>query len=46
METIGQYNPQPDPSLIQIDTDKAREWIAKGAQPTETVAKLLKLAGV
>ena len=46
LETIGQYNPQPDPSLIQIDTEKAREWIAKGAQPTETVAKLLKLAGV
>jgi small subunit ribosomal protein S16 len=46
LETIGQYNPQPDPSLIDIDTDKAREWLAKGAQPTETVAKLLKLAGV
>ncbi len=46
LETIGQYNPQPNPSLINIDTDKAREWIGKGAQPTATVAKLLKLAGV
>lgn len=46
LDTIGQYNPQPNPSLINIDTDKAREWIGKGAQPTATVAKLLKLAGV
>ena len=46
LETIGRYNPQTDPSLIDIDTERARDWLSKGAQPTETVAKLLKLAGV
>jgi len=46
IEEIGKYNPQLEPSLVDIDTDKARAWIAKGAQPTETVAKLLKIAGV
>ena len=45
LETIGRYNPQLEPSLIEIDTDKAQAWIAKGAQPTEQVAKLLKIAG-
>jgi small subunit ribosomal protein S16 len=34
-----------DPSLIEIDTDRANAWIANGAQPTEQVAKLLKIAG-
>ena len=46
LETIGRYNPQLEPSLIEIDTDRARAWIAKGAQPTPTVKKLLKVAGV
>jgi small subunit ribosomal protein S16 len=46
IEEIGKYNPQLEPSLVDIDADKARVWIAKGAQPTETVAKLLKIAGV
>ena len=46
LETIGRYHPQPDPSLIDIDPERARDWLSKGAQPTETVAKLLKLAGV
>ena len=45
LETIGRYNPQMDPSLIEIDTDRANSWIANGAQPTEQVAKLLKIAG-
>jgi small subunit ribosomal protein S16 len=45
LETIGRYNPQMDPSLIEIDTDRANAWIASGAQPTEQVAKLLKIAG-
>jgi small subunit ribosomal protein S16 len=44
--TIGRYDPKPNPSFIEIDTDAAREWIAKGALPTNTVAKLLKIAGV
>jgi small subunit ribosomal protein S16 len=46
LEEIGRYNPQLEPSLIEIDTDRARDWIAKGAQPTPTVQKLLKIAGV
>jgi small subunit ribosomal protein S16 len=44
--TIGRYDPKPNPSFIEIDTDAAREWIARGALPTNTVAKLLKIAGV
>jgi small subunit ribosomal protein S16 len=43
LETIGRYNPQHDPSLIEIDADKARAWRDKGAQPTDQVAKLLKI---
>ena len=45
LEYIGRYNPQLEPSLIEIDTDRANAWIANGAQPTEQVAKLLKIAG-
>ena len=44
LETIGRYDPQMHPSLIEIDTDRANAWIANGAQPTEQVAKLLKIA--
>ena len=43
LETIGRYNPQHDPSLIEIDADRARAWLHKGAQPTDQVAKLLKV---
>lgn len=46
IEEIGRYNPQPQPSLIEIDADRAREWLARGAQPTDTVRKLLTIAGV
>ena len=46
IETIGRYNPQTEPSLVEIDAEKARAWIAKGAKPTATVEKLLKIAGV
>jgi small subunit ribosomal protein S16 len=46
IETIGRYNPRTEPSLVDIDADRARDWLAKGAQPTETVSKLLKIAGV
>ena len=45
LEEIGRYNPQLEPSLIEIDTDRANAWIANGAQPTAQVAKLLKIAG-
>jgi small subunit ribosomal protein S16 len=46
IETIGSYNPRMEPSYVRIDADRARNWLARGAQPTETVAKLLKIAGV
>ena len=43
---IGYYNPMTDPAEIKIDVEQAKEWIAKGAQPSETVKKLLKIAGL
>ena len=43
---IGYYNPMTDPAEIKIDIDQAKDWIAKGAQPSETVKKLLKIAGL
>lgn len=46
IEAIGRYEPRSEPSLVEIDQDRAREWLSKGAQPTEAVAKLLKIAGV
>jgi small subunit ribosomal protein S16 len=46
IENIGLYHPHTDPSRVEIDTDKARDWLAKGAQPTEAVANLLVIAGV
>ena len=42
IEIVGRYNPQPDPSLIEFDEDKVRDWLGKGAQPTESVRRLLK----
>lgn len=46
IEEIGTYNPCVEPSEIKIDAEKAMQWIANGAQPTESVAKLLKKAGI
>ena len=46
IEIVGRYNPQSDPSLIDLDEDKVRGWLEKGAQPTESVAKLLKAQGI
>ena len=46
IEIIGRYNPQSEPSLIEIDEDKARSWLQKGAQPTEPVSRLLKAKGI
>lgn len=43
---VGYYNPMTEPAEVKIDVDAAKEWIAKGAQPTETVSKLLKIAGL
>jgi len=46
IETIGQYNPQTNPSTIVIDEDRARSWLARGAQPSQTVRKLLHIRGI
>ena len=46
IDEIGYYDPTTDPSTVKIDTDKAQEWIKNGAKPTDTVAKLLKIAGL
>ena len=42
IEIIGRYNPQTDPSTIDLDEDKVKDWLGKGAQPSEAVQKLLK----
>lgn len=44
IEEIGYYDPNKDPSVVKIDTEKAQKWMANGAQPTDTVKKLLKIA--
>ena len=46
IEIIGRYNPQTDPSTIELDEDKVKDWLGKGAQPSEAVAKLIKAAGI
>jgi small subunit ribosomal protein S16 len=46
IEIIGQYQPQQDPSVVNIDSDRALHWLGHGAQPTEEVAKLLEITGV
>ncbi|HEX6417150.1 MAG TPA: 30S ribosomal protein S16 [Acidimicrobiales bacterium] len=45
IEIVGIYDPRPDPSAIRIDNDKAVAWLRKGAQPTESVRKLLEISG-
>jgi small subunit ribosomal protein S16 len=46
IETIGHYNPRSTPVEVNIDADKAKQWLAKGAQPSDTVARLLRSAGI
>jgi len=46
IDKIGHYNPLTNPAEIVIDADKAKDWLAKGVQPTETVKSLLVKAGV
>ena len=46
IERIGTYDPQQEPSDIKVDEEKAREWLGKGAQPTDQVRNLLKISGV
>jgi len=45
IEVIGRYHPKEDPSLIEIDSERAQYWLSVGAQPTEPVLKLLKITG-
>ncbi len=46
IEEIGYYDPTKEPSVISIDGEKAKSWIANGAQPTDTVKSLLKKNGI
>ncbi|HKF84730.1 MAG TPA: 30S ribosomal protein S16 [Candidatus Limnocylindrales bacterium] len=46
IDTIGHYNPRTDPITVQIDEAKARDWLSKGAQPSDTVKRLFKNAGI
>ena len=46
IETVGQYNPQTNPSTIKLDEERIRVWLAKGAQPSQTVRKLLRIQGI
>jgi small subunit ribosomal protein S16 len=46
IETIGHYNPLTEPVEVNIDEDRAKQWLAKGAQPSDTVARLFRNAGI
>lgn len=45
IEIVGNYDPRQEPSAITVDNEKAVRWLRNGAQPTETVEKLLKISG-
>ena len=46
IEEIGTYDPTCDPSVYKVDEEAAKRWLADGAQPTETVGKIFKMAGI
>jgi small subunit ribosomal protein S16 len=46
IETIGSYNPRTEPSTIVVDSERAKHWLEHGAQPSPTVAKLLRAQGI
>ena len=46
IETVGHYNAQTHPSTIVLDEVKVKDWLARGAQPTDTVKKLLRTQGI
>jgi small subunit ribosomal protein S16 len=46
LEIVGRYNPQTEPSTIELDEAKVNDWLSKGAQPTEAVARLLKAKNI
>ena len=46
IEEIGTYDPNQNPSVFKVDEEATKKWLSTGAQPTETVGKLLKIAGI
>ena len=46
IEILGHYNPRSEPVEFVVDADKAKTWLAKGAQPSDTVARLFRQAGI
>ena len=46
IEEIGTYDPTKEPSVVKVDEEAAKKWLANGAQPTETVARIFKSAGI
>ncbi len=46
IEEIGTYDPNQDPSVFTVDEEAAKKWLGNGAQPTDTVARIFKLAGI
>jgi small subunit ribosomal protein S16 len=46
IEIVGRYNPQTEPSTIEFDESKVREWLGKGAQPSNAVSRLLKVKNI
>ena len=46
IEIVGRYNPQTEPSTIELVEAKVKDWLATGAQPSEPVARLIKAAGI
>ena len=46
IEIVGRYNPQTEPSTIEFDESKVREWLGKGAQPSNAVSRLLKAKNI
>ena len=46
IDIVGRYNPQSDPSLIEFDETKVKDWLSKGAQPSQPVARLLKAKNI
>jgi small subunit ribosomal protein S16 len=46
IESIGFYNPQTDPSVIEVDETRAKDWLKNGAQPSDTVRKLFTIKGI
>ncbi|MGH3092766.1 MAG: 30S ribosomal protein S16 [Gaiellaceae bacterium] len=46
IEIVGRYNPQTQPSTIDLDAEKIEDWISKGAQPSDSVRRLMKSQGI